>query len=213
MKELERRYVPVDGMELRSGDDGELILEGYPIVFNTRTMIWPGLAEIVKPGAAAECLNEGRTALYWNHDTNQPMARMKNGTLSAKEDDNGVFMRAEVSGSEWGRRGHEAIKNGLVDQMSFGFFVESDGQEWATETDEETGASVDVRTIVKFAGIPDFSPVSEPAYPTTEIQARSKDRALQDKPEPSTEGEDASTEANAELEAQREILNHKGRIL
>lgn len=211
MATMERRYMPVQGMELRTEDDGKLILEGYPIVFNTRTMIWPGLAEVVKPGAALDALGEGRTALYWNHDTNQPMARMKNGTLDAHEDDNGVFMRAEVSGSEWGRRGYEAVKNGLVDQMSFGFFVDRDGQEWETETDAETGSSVDVRTITKFAGIPDFSPVSEPAYPTTEIQARSRDLALQDKPEPSTEGEDAATVAEAE--ALRNKHFHKGRII
>ncbi len=214
--EIERRFLPADGLEIRSGEDGKLIVEGYPIVFNERTILWPGLAEIIKPGAAAEALKEGRTVLFWNHDTNQPMAAMKNGTLEAEEDENGVFMRAEVSGSEWGRRGHEAIKNKLVDQMSFGFTVDRDGQEWTTETDSETGAVVDVRTIIKFSSIPDFSPVSEPAYTTTEIQARSRDLALKDKPEPPAGGDGAPAGESPEernLEQLMKIHKHKGRLI
>ncbi len=213
MSKMERRYLPADGLEIRSEEDGKLIVEGYPIVFNERTVLYPGFAEIIMPGAASDALSEGRTVLYWNHNTDQPMAAMKNGTLEAHEDENGVFMRAEVSGSEWGRMGHEAIKSGLVDQMSFGFFVERDGQEWSTETDKETGAVVDVRSITKFSAIPDFSPVSQPAYPTTEIQARSKDLALQDKPESSTEEEDAPSgdEAARSMEMLRLRHQHKGR--
>lgn len=213
---IERRYLSAEGLEIRSEEDGKLIVEGYPIVFNERTILWPGLAEIIKPGAATDALKEGRTVLFWNHDTNQPMAAMKNSTLEAWEDEKGVFMRAEVSGSEWGRRGHEAIKNKLVDQMSFGFTVDRDGQEWTTETDPETGAVVDVRTITKFSSIPDFSPVSEPAYSTTEIQARSRDLALQDKPESPAgdEGTPAGVDSEKrDIEQLMKIHKHRGRLI
>ena len=117
------------------------------------------------------------------------MARRGNGTLEAKEDDHGVHIRADVSKSVWGRNGHEAIKNKLINKMSFCFDVEQD--KW--RSDEIEGVKIQTREIIQFAHIYDYSPVSYPAYKQTKVTARTKDLALRHKPEPETPGEGDET--------------------
>ena len=206
----ERRFLPIKEIEVREfkeGDDKKLEITGYPIVYNQRTVLWPGFAEVILPGASTEALEKKEAQVYWNHDTSQPMAGFKNGTLEATEDDHGVHIRAEVSGSVWGRDGYEAIKNGLVDQMSFGFRVVVDGEGWTRETNPD-GSTVEVRTISKFDAILDFSPVSNPAYPTTEVYARSKDVICRNKPTPEASGSAPSAEGSVQ-QTPTEILRQK----
>lgn len=188
-QELERRFRVIDATELRVKVEGDrMIIEGYPIVYGQRTVLWPGLVEVIEPGAAKKALEKRSTKVYWNHDTSKPMAGFSNGTLEATEDDHGVFMRAEVSKTVWGREGYEAIDSGLVNQMSFGFKVLRGQDEWASEEGED-GSVVDVRTIKEFDSLPDFSPVCQPAYPTTEVYARSKELILRNRPEPEASGD------------------------
>lgn len=208
-QEIERRFRTIDSKELRvTVEDEKMILEGYPIVYNQRTVLWPGMVEIIKPGAAKRALEKRTTKVYWNHDTSKPMAGFSNGTLEATEDEHGVFMRAEVQGTVWGREGYEAIKSGIVNQMSFAFKVDRGQDEWTSEENED-GSVVDVRTIKEFELIPDFSPVCQPAYPTTEVYARSKELILRNRPEPEASGEGAPAggERSTPLTVLREKLD------
>jgi HK97 family phage prohead protease len=196
MEKMERRYRPIQDIEIREVQEGEehkLEITGYPIVYGQRTVLFPGLVEVIEPGAATEALEKKNTQVFWNHDTAKPMASFKNGTLETGEDEHGVWMRAEVSGSVWGREGHEAIKNKLVDQMSFAFRVTQEGESWDTEKNED-GSVLEVRTIKKFEDILDFSPVTEPAYPTTEVYARSKEVICRNKPDSGAPDEGSSAE-------------------
>lgn len=204
----ERRFIDLSSREFRAvKEDDKLYIEGYPIVYGERTILWPGVAEIIEQGAATEALKKRNTKVYWNHSTSKPMAGFKNGTLEVKEDDHGVWMRADVSGTVWGREGYEAIDSGIVAEMSFGFRVAREGQEW-TEEENEDGSVLDIRKIKQFSDIPDFSPVSEPAYPTTEVYARSKDLICRDKPEPSPEDNGTSPEDDVTV-TPTEILRQK----
>ena len=212
MQDTERRYRDIGNMEIRAeknGDKDKLVIEGYPIVYGQRTVLFPGVAEIIEPGAATEALEKQNTNVYWNHNTAKPMAGFKNETLEAQEDENGVWMRAEVQGTVWGREGYEAIQSKIVDQMSFAFRVDREGEEWTTETDEE-GKTVDLRTIKKFEDIFDFSPVSEPAYTTTEVYARSKEMICRNKPESGAPDEGPSAEEITQTPT--EILREKIRL-
>jgi len=183
---MERRYLPIQEMRASISDDGTMIIEGYPIVYDVYAYIW-GFREIIHKGAATKALKTADEMVLWDHESGQPMARRSNGTLETKEDEKGVFIRADVSKTVWGRNGHEAIRNGVIDKMSFAFDVERDGEKWST--DEIEGAKVETREILEFLTLYDYSPVSYPAYEDTSVQARGKDLALRNKPEPEASGE------------------------
>ena len=208
-KTRERRYFPMKDAEIRAaaGDEGSLIIEGYPIVYDRYANLW-GFKEIIRKGAATEALAKSSEVVLWNHQSDQPMAARKNGTLEVSEDDHGVRIRAEVSGTVWGRNGHEAIEAGVVDKMSFAFDIEED--KWTTQSID--GVKIDVREIIAFAELYDYSPVTYPAYEDTEVEARSKELALRNRPEPGAPGEDSKAllevmrDGASNLRAMRENL-------
>lgn len=187
----ERRFIPIENMRAVKSDDGKMIIEGYPIVYNTYADLW-GFREIIRPGATTEALKRSDEIVLWNHESGQPMARKSNGTLEVQEDEKGVFIRADVSKTRWGRDGYEAIDNGITDKMSFAFDIANGGENWIQE--EVAGVHIPVREITEFSEIYDYSPVTFPAYNDTEIQARSKEIAIRNKPSVPTGTEGTSTE-------------------
>ena len=177
----ERRFIPIGEMRVSEGDNGELIIEGHPIVYEKYANLW-GFKEIIREGAATEALKKGNEYVLWNHGASMPMAGRKNGTLEAKEDKKGVFIRADVCKTVWGREGYEAIEANLVDQMSFAFDVARGGDNWFFEKID--GIEFEVREILKLEVIYDYSPVTYPAYEETEVIARNKALAMRNKPSP-----------------------------
>jgi len=174
----------LDG-EIQNGDYA-MEIEGYPIVYNKYAWIW-GFREIIRPGAATEALKRSDELVLWDHESSQPMARRSNDTLEAEEQDRGVHIWADVIGSHWGRVGYEAIKNKLVDRMSFAFDMEKDNWLW----EEMDGIKIETRELLSLAEIFDYSPVSYPAYKETVVMARCKGLALRHRPEPGAPGEDS----------------------
>lgn len=204
---LERRFLPLSSMDLRaSGDEGAMIIEGHPVLYGVMTTLYTDeeyeLREVIMPGAATNAMAVGEEVVLWNHDSSQPMARRSNGTLEAREDGVGVYIRADISKTVWGRNGHEAIRNGAVNAMSFGFYLGQSGYKW--EREKREGKVIDTRTINEFARIVDYSPVTYPAYKDTDIAARSKDLALESRPsmeEPSAPDGDERAEDAAKTKA------------
>ncbi len=167
--EAERRFLQV---EMRAASD-ENIIEGTPIVYDKETDLgW--FREMVAKGAATEALTRSDEFLLFNHDSNQPLARRKNGTLTVTEDEKGVHIRADLSKSNLGPGLYKDIKAGLIDKMSFAFTVEEES--WVTP---ENPKDLDLRIIRSFREIYDYSPVTYPAYKSTELQARSAQSILE----------------------------------
>jgi len=184
--QAERRFMPFAGeMRAVKSDDGAMIIEGYPIVYDKYAPLW-GFREIIRPGAATEALKHSNELVLWDHESSQPMARRSAGTLEAKEDEKGVFISADVSKTRWGRDGYEAIAAGVIDRMSFAFDIEKDDWKW----DEIEGVKIETREILSFATLYDYSPVSYPAYKETVVMARCRDLALRHHPEPGAPGEE-----------------------
>ncbi|HUT87826.1 MAG TPA: HK97 family phage prohead protease, partial [Candidatus Heimdallarchaeota archaeon] len=157
----ERRFRAFDGeMRAVESDDGAMIIEGYPIVYETYADLW-GFREIIRKGAATEALKRSDELVLWDHESSQPMARRGAGTLEVTENDHGVFIRADVSKTKWGRDGYEAIAAGVINRMSFAFSVEKD--KWTIEDDEDE-ERVETREVLSFDQLYDYSPVSYPAY-------------------------------------------------
>lgn len=93
------------------------------------------------------------------------MARRRNGTLSIDIDDHGLHVTARIGGCQAGRDLYEAISNGLIDRMSWGFILDEDG--WEYDPDTRTSTITGVKKVF------DVSAVSLPADEDTEIHARS----------------------------------------
>ena len=190
--ESERRFQPF-GQEMRAFEDGEaLIIEGYPIVYDVYAPIgW--FREIIRVGAAAKALKKADELVLWDHESGQPMARRSAGTLKVAEDEYGVFIRADVSKTRWGRDGHEAIKNKVITKMSFAFDMNGGVDQWVKE--EIEGVQIETREILAFGHLYDYSPVSYPAYTQTAVSARALELAVRNRPEaePSVEADAAAS--------------------
>jgi len=182
--EIEVRHIPMGEMRAVTDEDGKMVVEGYAIVYNREGDIW-GDKEIILSGAATEALKVEDQYYLWQHDPSIPLARKKIGTLTAKEDKDGVFIKAIFPDTQSGKDHYQDIASGLVDKQSFAFRVADD--EWKRETID--GMEFWKRYIKRFAEIPEFSAVTFPAYTDTTLQTRMKDLASKNKPQPEASGE------------------------
>lgn len=159
-----------DGREYRniaienfSAVDDSYIVEGYATTFDIPYDFMPGYQECIRK-SALEGADMSDVIFQFDHN-GMVMARLRNNTLSLFLDDHGLKVSADLKGSQQGRELYEAIKNGLVDRMSWAFRVAEDGWEF----DKENRISY----ITKVEKVYDVSAVSIPANDDTEINARS----------------------------------------
>ena len=69
MSETERRFsIPRDGQFRTRAEDGNLYIEGYFAVYNSRYDLWDGAYETIAPGAF-DGETEGDVRALTNHDT------------------------------------------------------------------------------------------------------------------------------------------------
>lgn len=158
----EYRSIEMKGFSA-SEDDGRCIVEGYATTFDAPYDFCDGMKECICSKALDDA-DMSDVIFLLNHE-GQVLARQRNNTLSVMRDDHGLLVRADLSGSQSGRELYEAIKNGLIDRMSWAFTIAEDGWEWNSE--ERTSY------ITKIGKVFDVSAVSRPANEDTTISARS----------------------------------------
>ena len=149
-------------------ENNERIIEGYFAVFNSNYDIAPGMSESVAPGAFRNTLAGDIRALV-NHDTTLVLGRTTARTLELSEDERGLWGRIRVNPNDSDAVNlYERVKRGDVSQCSFGFDV----------LDEETEFREDgsVHWTIKEVKLYEVSCVTFPAYESTNIDARSKQR-------------------------------------
>lgn len=154
-------------------DDNEKIVEGYATTFNSPYTLWEDEDFILNEQVDAKALDEcdlSDVIMQYDH-VGKVYARTSNGTLELITDKHGLKVRANLGGTEDGRKLYEEIKGGYTTKMSFGFIVTDEAEEKIT--DEESGKDVYLRTIKKIGKLFDVSAVSLPANDGTEISARS----------------------------------------
>lgn len=154
---------PDGGKEKRF--DTEFYVEGYASTFNDPYVLfedWDGneYREIISPDAFSDA-DMGDVIMQYDHE-GKVLARMSNGTLIVEPDEHGLFIAADLSGSQAARDLYEEISNGLITRMSWAFSVGAD------EYDRDTHTT----TITRVKKVYDVSAVSLPADPNTEISAR-----------------------------------------
>lgn len=169
-RRMDVRAKTSDGAE---GDqDPGYRVEGYASTFNEPYELYSfdgyTVREQIDPAAFNEC-DMADVIMQYDHQ-GRVFARISNGTLEVKTDNHGLYMSADLSGTEMGRELYEEIKGGYTTKMSFGFKVAEDSR---TVTHNRENGDIDVlRTITKIPKLYDVSAVSLPANDGTEISAR-----------------------------------------
>ena len=105
-----------------------------------------------------------------NHDPNLILGRTTSGTLRLSKDAVGLKFEIDPPNTQYARDLVESIRRGDISQCSFSFRVMKDGDEWT----EDPAGNV-VRTLKKISiDHGDVSPVTFPAYPDTQVDARTR---------------------------------------
>ena len=192
-----REYRKIDAadMETRTGESGEMIVEGYATTFNQPYRLMGDdkmtVNEQVDRNAFAET-DMSDVIMQYDHE-GRVFARIANGTLKLEEDDHGLKITANLGGTEIGRQLFEEIQGGYTNKMSFGFTVTGEKRE---RTKNAEGHVTILRTITKIGKLYDVSAVSLPANDATEISSRTISDGLI---------AEAQEEIRAEEERQRRI--------
>lgn len=175
---IEIRRLGATGLDLetrasRSSSDLPHIV-GYAAVFDSPTEIdglFTRFTEIIRPGAFSRTIGQDDIRALFNHDHNLVLGRSVPGaqrsTLKLEEDRHGLRMDITPPDTQAGRDAVEMVKRGDVTGASFGFTTTPKGQRWTTD---ENGDPVQ-REILE-AKLYDVSPVTFPAYDSTEVSSR-----------------------------------------
>lgn len=173
MNKMEKRIKEIRLKELRATEPeaDKMIVEGYAIVFDEPTDI--GYIEIIERGALNGCDMSDVCMKYNHEDTTLIMARTRNKSLQLSVDDHGLKVYAELIDTQSNRDIYKSIQAGLLDKMSFSFIV--------SDANWDTVDGQDVRRITGISKLFDVSVVDVPAYDQTEIYARSKEVAEEER--------------------------------
>jgi HK97 family phage major capsid protein/HK97 family phage prohead protease len=200
MKKMELRQIDVE-LTGATEESGELVVSGY--VNQTNQWSQPlgrekRFIERIEPGTFKRALDKGNDVNFLaEHDNKLLLASTKNGSLSLREDDKGLFMEARISPTSWGKDYHQLISDGLLTNMSFGMGVQAD--KWEKRGDGTYERSISDLTLAE------VSVVRNPAYVQSSIQARSME--IIDEPnitlteEPKMSKEKTLKELRAQMEA------------
>lgn len=177
-----REYRNMTPLEVRAEGSDEMVVEGFATTFNEPYTLYEDRDLIYREQVAPEAFEHTNMAdviMQYDHQ-GRVFARISNNTLEVKPTEKGLFIRANLGGTENGRNLYEEIAGGYTDKMSFGFTVDSD-EELRTESAD---GRVDIlRTITGIKKLYDVSAVSIPANDgtTISVSTRSKiDGAIED---------------------------------
>lgn len=166
MEQTEMKMFRMFDTVMRASESEEMIVEGYPVIFNSETQIGSGKSAF-KEKIARGVLQEADLSdavLSKNHK--DAYARVSNGTLELVEDDIGIRMKAKIIDTTAGIDFFKEVKSGLITRMSFFASIISD---W------DYSGAMDSRTIKRFKKVFDVSAVIHPAYKDTFLIARSEE--------------------------------------
>lgn len=156
--------------EFTTRDDGDNpTIEGYFAVFNSNYDIAPGMSESIDPSAFDGQLSNDVRALV-NHDTTLVLGRTTAHTLELRTDSHGLWGKITINPKDGDAMNlYERVKRGDVSQCSFGFDI----------TDEESSISDngDIHWTIKGVELYEVSCCTFPAYESTNISARTKERS------------------------------------
>ena len=182
MEKANREYRNMT-MEIREAVEGEedqkKIVNGYASTFDDPYKLFGGdgweLWEVVDRTAFDET-DMSDVIMQYDHK-GRVFARTRNNTLSVEPDEKGLFISADLGGTEIGRELYEEIAGGYTDRMSFGFTVTGESED---KEQNDAGIWIYTRHITKVGKLYDVSAVSIPANDGTTISADAVTRSIGD---------------------------------
>lgn len=165
--EIERRAFTLQELriEAREGEARRII--GHAALFNSLSEDLGGFREQIAPGAFKDAIEQDDVRALFNHDPNFILGRNRANTLKLNEDARGLAIEIIPPDTQAARDLMISMERGDVTQMSFGFAVRPNGQNWGKDDEGKV-----VRTLTKLR-LFDVSPVVYPAYPQTDVAVRS----------------------------------------
>ena len=140
------------------------VIEGYFVVFDRETELFPGAFERIAPGAFGELAGCDVRALN-NHNTSAVLGRTKARTLTLRADSYGLWGSVLVNDDDAEAMSlYARVKRGDVDQCSFGFDITSE----ETEFREDGSIHWNITGVTLY----EVSVCTFPAYGETSVQAR-----------------------------------------
>ena len=154
----------IGNIEIRTDEEkeSEIYAEGYALVFNSWSEDLGGFVETIEPSALEGSDLSDVRALF-NHNADKVLARSSAGTLDLETDEKGLKFRFKIPNTSYGKDIAENLKNGNIDQCSFGFVLDDNGDSFYF--DEKR--SIYQRTLKKIKSVMDISLVTYPAYSST----------------------------------------------
>lgn len=198
------RSFEVMAADTENGNDNEMWVEGKAVSFDSPTVLFEYGGTEYKEKIdrhAFDNANMSDVIFNYNHGhVGRVMARTKNGTLELTIKEDGLYIRANLAGTEQGRQVYKEIKDGYLTKMSFQFAVKEESYDQDNHT----------YTIYRIKRLFDVSVVDIPAYDDTSIEAR---RNSIIEAEAAAEKEAREAEADeSKRQAEAELLERKLRI-
>lgn len=153
-----------ENIEFRDSDSGDQYIEGYALKFDTWSEDLGGFRESIHKDALKNTDTSDVRALF-NHNADHIIARSAAGSLELDVDDIGLKFRAKIPNTSYGRDLLENLRNGNVNQCSFGFCLAENGDEFTYDKEERSYKRI-LRNIKE---IVDVSVVTYPAYRDTDV--------------------------------------------
>ena len=175
MKKNNREYRNMTPLEVRAEENEEKVVEGFATTFNEPYTLYSDSDLVYREQVAPEAFNNtdmSDVIMQYDHQ-GRVFARISNNTLEVEPTDKGLFIRANLGGTEIGRNLYEEIAGGYTDKMSFGFTVDNDEE---VRTEAEDGRVDILRTITGISKLYDVSAVSIPANDGTSISVSTRSK-------------------------------------
>lgn len=171
-------------VETREAENGNNVIEGYALKFNTRSQVLGAFSTFVET-LDRHCLDNAdmrSTVATFNHDQSQIIGRV-GANMSLNIDDVGLRFAVTLPDTTIAHDVLENIRAGILNKCSFAFTMPADDSADDWQKSDEEGIDY-LRTIRKIDRLHDVSVVTTPAYLDTTVGARSLERAKQVKEGP-----------------------------
>ena len=158
-------------------DQEEKRVAGYASTFNEPYVLFSNDELVYREQVDANAFAEtdmSDVIMQYDHE-GRVFARISNNTLRVEPDERGLFIEADLGGTEIGRELYEEIAGGYTDRMSFGFTVTGESED---KEQNDAGVWIYTRHITKVGKLYDVSAVSIPANDGTSIAADAVTRSI-----------------------------------
>jgi HK97 family phage prohead protease len=173
----EYRNMKLEVRDIEGAVEERKVVSGYASTFEEPYMLFSGEGweywEVVDR-SAFDNTDMSDVIMQYDHQ-GRVFARTRNNTLEVRPDDEGLFIEADLGGTEIGRELYEEIRGGYTDKMSFGFTVNGESED---REKDANGIMKFTRRITSIEKLYDVSAVSIPANDGTSIGADAVQRSL-----------------------------------